>query len=176
MFSPAPRGTHSDRTSNTSLNSSQSFAPPLPHTMPPLRFRPRTPSILTLSSLSTPPRRHPFHLRYPTTLHIRAITSTIPYVPTCPPDTCLCAPIPVPELDIDRKTPLLHTMAHYAQHVIVCSGKADWSSRIEDEEGAAGDFVRGMKEVIGRGGKRFDVCRYVFYSIFPIPTRRATNK
>jgi hypothetical protein len=67
-------------------------------------------------------------------------------------------------------------MAHYAQHVVICSEKADWSSRIEDEEGTSGDFVRGLKKVIGRGGKRFDVRRYVFYFIFLIPTSSDANK
>jgi hypothetical protein len=131
--------------------------------MPPLRLRPRAPSILPIRSLSTPPFRLRFPLRQPTTIpYPRHITTTIPYTPTCPPDTCRCGPVQVPPLDIDRKTPLLNTMAHYAQHVVVCSEKADWSSRIDDEEGKSGDFIRGMKGVIGRGGKRFDVRRYVF--------------
>jgi hypothetical protein len=49
-------------------------------------------------------------------------------------------------------------MAAYAQHLVVSTGKDDWSSRIEDEEGLTGDFVRGIKGVIGKGGEGFDVC------------------
>lgn len=55
-------------------------------------------------------------------------------------------------------------MAPYTEQVLLCTGKDDWTSRIEDEESASGDFVRGLKGEIGRGGKGFDVC------LFPVPT------
>jgi len=55
-------------------------------------------------------------------------------------------------------------MPSYAQHVLISTGKDDWSSRIEDEEGSAGDFVRGIKGVIGKGGEGFDVCLFPFQS------------
>lgn len=84
--------------------------------------------------------------------------SSIAHIPSCPSPTCLCAPMPR-DLDIDRKTPLLHTMAPYSEQVVICTGKDDWTSRVEDEESDAGDFVRGIKGVIGRGGKAFDVCQ-----------------
>lgn len=56
----------------------------------------------------------------------------------------------------------MNTMAAYKQHVIVRTGKDDWTSRIEDEEGDAGAFVRGLKGVSGKGGKAFDVCSFPF--------------
>jgi leucyl-tRNA synthetase len=80
----------------------------------------------------------------------------IPYTPTCPAPTCECASAPA-DLDIDRKTPLLNTMAPYAEQVILCTGKEDWASNIEQEEGATGDFVSGLKGVIGKGAEAFDV-------------------
>jgi hypothetical protein len=49
-------------------------------------------------------------------------------------------------------------MAPYAEQVLLCTGKDDWSSRIEDDESPSGDFVRGLRAEIGRGGKSFDVC------------------
>lgn len=92
-----------------------------------------------------------------------ATTSIAECSPSCP-----CAGTP-PDLDIDRKTPLLHTMAPYTEQVLICSGKDDWSSRIEDEESPSGDFIRGLKREIGRGGKSFDVCLFPFYSSPPSP-------
>lgn len=61
------------------------------------------------------------------------------------------------DLEIDRKASLLHTVAAYSSQVLVCTGKDDWTSRIEDEQSAAGDFIRDLKGVIGRGGEAFDV-------------------
>jgi len=51
-------------------------------------------------------------------------------------------------------------MAAYAEHVVFCTGKSDWNSNIEQEEGATGDFVKGVKGVIGKGGEGFDVCSF----------------
>ena len=50
-------------------------------------------------------------------------------------------------------------MPPYAQHVVVRTGKDDWASRIEEEEAGTGvNFARGLKELVGRGGRFFDVC------------------
>jgi leucyl-tRNA synthetase len=48
-------------------------------------------------------------------------------------------------------------MAAYSEQVIFCTGKEDWVSNIEQEEDATGEFVRGLKGVIGKGGPGFDV-------------------
>ena len=48
-------------------------------------------------------------------------------------------------------------MAPYAEQVILCTGKEDWASNIEQEEGATGEFVSGLKSVIGKGAEGFDV-------------------
>ena len=49
-------------------------------------------------------------------------------------------------------------MAAYSEQVILCTGQEDWHSNIEQEAGATGDFVQGLKGVIGKGGSAFDVC------------------
>jgi len=103
-----------------------------------------------LSRTSLPHTPRPF-LR----LGIR-LQSTIPYTATCPSPTCECAATP-PDLDIDRKTPLLNTMATYSEQVVFCTGKEDWASNIEQEEGSTGEFVKGLKGVIGKGSPAFDV-------------------
>lgn len=120
-------------------------------------FRPPRTSPPAMS-LARPLRRPPLCIRRP-----RNYSSTTPlrrapiqYTPTCPPptDACACSP---PGLDIDRTSPLLNTMAAHSAHVVVCTGKDDWPSRIDDSPGAAGDFVRGVRGEIGKGGRAFDV-------------------
>lgn len=49
-------------------------------------------------------------------------------------------------------------MAPYTAQVVLCTGKADWSSNLEDDGGATAAFVKGLKGVIGKGGEAFDVC------------------
>ncbi|KAF7713455.1 Uncharacterized protein PECH_001229 [Penicillium ucsense] len=49
-------------------------------------------------------------------------------------------------------------MAAYAQQLIVCTGQRDWTSRIEDDgkEQGWGALVRGLKQMMGRGGPYLD--------------------
>ncbi|KAE9374065.1 hypothetical protein N431DRAFT_437610 [Stipitochalara longipes BDJ] len=78
---------------------------------------------------------------------------TFPTTATCPPSTCTCAPTPpMPAgLDIDRAKNLNGTMAAYAEQVLICTGKDDWTSRIE-EENAGDNLAADIKELLGRGG------------------------
>ncbi|EXK45458.1 hypothetical protein FOMG_03893 [Fusarium oxysporum f. sp. melonis 26406] len=79
-------------------------------------------------------------------------------VATCPEPTCGCAATPaMPEdLPLDREGPLKGAIAGYAEHVLVCTGNADWPSRIEDDNG--GDCLAAdLKELFGRGGTYSDV-------------------
>jgi hypothetical protein len=55
-------------------------------------------------------------------------------------------------------------MAAYSEHVILCTGQEDWHSNIEQDEGATGKFVRGLKGVIGKGGRGFDVCESLSFT------------
>lgn len=47
-------------------------------------------------------------------------------------------------------------MAGYAEHVVVCTGKDDWLSKIEDEN-SGDNLAADLKELFGRGGKYTDV-------------------
>lgn len=46
-------------------------------------------------------------------------------------------------------------MPTYAEQVLISTGKDDWTSRIEDDEGSA--LVRQIKNFLGRNGKYSDV-------------------
>ncbi|TRX88226.1 hypothetical protein FHL15_010881, partial [Xylaria flabelliformis] len=74
-------------------------------------------------------------------------------VPRCPSPTCECADIPeTPQgLLIDYKTNLNGLMASYAEQVLICTGRNDWPSRIE-EDNSDDNLAADLKELIGRGG------------------------
>lgn len=54
-------------------------------------------------------------------------------------------------LAIDHKTKLNGLISNYAQHVLICTGKDDWPSKIE-EENSGDNLAADLKELIGRGG------------------------
>jgi hypothetical protein len=89
-----------------------------------------------------------------------------PTLPSCPSPTCSCAETPsMPEgLEIDHSKPLNGTMAPYAEQVLICTGKEDWPSRIE-EENSGDNLAADIKELLGRGGIYSDVSitRYNSY-------------
>lgn len=70
-------------------------------------------------------------------------------------------------LAIDHERQMLGTMPPYAQHVVIRTGRDDWSSRIEDDAttlgpGVArslegGNLAKSLKGLVGRGGKYHDV-------------------
>lgn len=65
-------------------------------------------------------------------------------------------------LPIDYDQPLNGTMAAYTQQLLICTGQPDWTSRIENdgENQGWGNLVRGLKQLLGRGGPYLDVrCR-----------------
>lgn len=59
-------------------------------------------------------------------------------------------------LEIDHAKPLNGTMAAYAEQVLICTGKDDWMSRIE-EENSGDNLAADLKELMGRGGVYSDV-------------------
>ncbi|GKT84812.1 FMI1 protein [Colletotrichum tofieldiae] len=75
-------------------------------------------------------------------------------VPTCPSPTCECAATPaMPDgLEIDHKAPLNGVVSAYAEQVLVCTGKDDWASRIE-EENSGDNLAADLKELFGRGAR-----------------------
>lgn len=57
---------------------------------------------------------------------------------------------------IDHAGKLNGAVAGYAEHVLVCTGRDDWPSRIEDEDGGD-NLAADLKELFGRGGVYSDV-------------------
>jgi len=57
---------------------------------------------------------------------------------------------------IDHIKPLNGTMAAYAEQVIICTGRDDWESRIEDENGGDNMAAR-IKKLVGPKGEFHDV-------------------
>lgn len=90
---------------------------------------------------TTPPRRAP---------------RVVPHVGSCPEPSCACEP-PPPGLEIDRESRLRGVFVPYKEQVLVCSGRADWASKVEEEEGVVGDVVRALKGMFGKGGQFRDV-------------------
>ncbi len=59
-------------------------------------------------------------------------------------------------LEIDHKTNINGLIPAYAEHVLVCTGKDDWPSRIEDDHGGD-NLAADLRELLGRGGVYNDV-------------------
>lgn len=59
-------------------------------------------------------------------------------------------------LDIDQKSNLNGVISGYAEQVLICTSKDDWSSKIEDEN-SGDNLAADLKELFGRGGKYTDV-------------------
>lgn len=93
-------------------------------------------------ALATRPRRPPPPPPFPT-------------VSTCPSPTCECAATPA-GLDIDHKSPLNGVITGYAEQVLVCTGRDDWMSKIEEDNGGD-NLAADLKELFGRGGTYSDV-------------------
>lgn len=83
----------------------------------------------------------------------------VPHINECPSPSCECGP--QPQLEIDRTGNLRGAFVPYKEQVLVCSGRDDWTSRIEDEEGVLGGVVGGLKGGFGRGGEFSDVSSLV---------------
>lgn len=58
--------------------------------------------------------------------------------------------------EIDHGTKLNGLMPAYQQHVLVCTGKDDWPSKIEDEDGGE-NLAADLRGYFGRGGSLSDV-------------------
>ena len=68
-------------------------------------------------------------------------------------------------LAIDHGRNMNGTMPPYAQHVIIKTGRSNWSSKIEDEPHTLGEQIGGgnlartLKALLGRGGSLHDVSK-----------------
>lgn len=63
-------------------------------------------------------------------------------------------------LEIDHKGKLNGLISSYAEQVLVCTGKSDWTSRIEEDD-SGDNLAADLKELIGRGGVYSDVSRSI---------------
>ena len=95
--------------------------------------------------------------------HLPSLPPTVPSTAQCPPSACSCADMPS-GLVIDYDKQLSGTMPPYTQHVVIRTGKNDWSSKIEDEPGEM-NFARELKALVNRGGKFHDVRKYLCYGL-----------
>lgn len=82
--------------------------------------------------------------------------SSFPLIQECPPATCSCRLVPT-KLDIEREQDLSGSMAAYAEHVLISTGKGNWASRIEND--AENATARLLKHAIGPKGRFSDVCQ-----------------
>jgi len=57
---------------------------------------------------------------------------------------------------IDHKGNINGLISNYAQQVLICTGKDDWASRIEDDNDGD-NLAADLKELVGRGGVFSDV-------------------
>jgi hypothetical protein len=70
-------------------------------------------------------------------------------------------------LEIDQKSPLNGVISGYAEQVLICTGRDDWPSRIEEE--ASGDnLAADLKELFGKGGMYRDVSARHLSTRFPV--------
>ncbi|CAI4210263.1 unnamed protein product [Parascedosporium putredinis] len=123
-------------------------------------------SVATRTSKAEPPSPLPLrgYLSPPTTDPLPACD--------CDPSV-VAATAATADLDIDRAGKLEGAFSPYAEQVLVCTGKDDWASRVEEDEGAdgGGDVLRGFKALFGRGGRFSDPFHNVSFlaSSFPSP-------
>ncbi|MCJ1318319.1 hypothetical protein MMC15_003647 [Xylographa vitiligo] len=120
------------------------------------------PTRCLLSHKSIP---RPSALRRLSTL--RSLPAPYPTTNVCPSPTCACTPTPT-GLDIDHKRPLAGTKPPYAQHIVVCTGRDDWPSRIEDEEGP--NLAKELKKLLGPKGQFHDRDHPILITNASLPT------
>ncbi|KIX09266.1 uncharacterized protein Z518_00345 [Rhinocladiella mackenziei CBS 650.93] len=70
-------------------------------------------------------------------------------------------------LDIDHTRTLNGTMSAHAKHLIISTGRSDWTSRIEDEKDTAGwgKFTADIKALLGRHGEFHDPFNNILISL-----------
>ena len=80
----------------------------------------------------------------------------VPVIEGCPAPTCQCRETPE-GLVIEREQNINGSMAAYAEQILISTGRSDWPSKIDEEEGPQGAFVRQLRNFLLRGGKYVDV-------------------
>ena len=102
------------------------------------------------------PRRHfSRSAQYQQSRIEEAVNHSSNWIKECPPPTCACASMPE-GLDIDFEKPMRCAVPFYTQHLVLHTGKDDWSSRIE-EDNDGNNLAKQLKDLTGPKGKFFDV-------------------
>ncbi|EME86050.1 uncharacterized protein MYCFIDRAFT_131908 [Pseudocercospora fijiensis CIRAD86] len=96
----------------------------------------------------------------------------VPVIESCPSPTCQCRESPS-GLDIDRESNINGSIASYAEQLLVCTGKNDWKSRIEEEEDAV--LVRRLKGFLTKGGKYADPYHNILLTNASFHSGKATT-
>ncbi|MCJ1406302.1 hypothetical protein MMC19_000367, partial [Ptychographa xylographoides] len=128
------------------------------------KLRPTCPRPLYKLHPRPPQRQHRSTLREP--------LLPFPTVETCPPAKCTCGATPA-GLDISQTLPLANTKPPYDQHLVICTGKSDWASRIEDEP--TPNLAKELKALCGPGGKFHDPHRPLLISNSSFPTSNSNS-
>ncbi len=80
----------------------------------------------------------------------------VPVIDQCPSPTCQCRESP-PGLDIEREQDLNGSMPTYAEQVLISTGRSNWPSKIDEDEGEDSALVRQLRKNLLRDGKYSDV-------------------
>lgn len=152
-----------------------------------LQYIPRGPLQTLRSRCLAPPSRARTQIRLysdgvPTSsrrrIPIPRTTPSFPTIESCPPSTCSCRPIPsFPDgLEIDRETDLNGTMAPYYEQILVCTGRDDWPSKVEDSEGVEGPVMKSLREGLGPKGAAFDQTKPISLTACSVGTANGAEK
>ncbi|MCJ1247859.1 hypothetical protein MMC30_005074 [Trapelia coarctata] len=66
-------------------------------------------------------------------------------------------------LDIDQALPLENTKPPYDRHLVISTGRPDWTSRIEDDE-TSPNLAKGLKALMGAKGPLYDPEKRILIS------------
>jgi len=94
------------------------------------------------------------HRTYASRIDLPFTPPPVPVIEQCPVPSCQCRETP-PDLDIEREQNINGSMAAYAEQVLISTGKADWTSKTEEDETSV--LLRQLRDLLVRDGKYSDV-------------------
>ncbi|KAK0365978.1 Altered inheritance of mitochondria protein 32 [Friedmanniomyces endolithicus] len=92
----------------------------------------------------------------------------VPVIDQCPSPTCQCRESP-PGLDIEREQDLNGSMPTYAEQVLISTGRSNWPSKIDEDEGEDSALVRQLRKNLLRDGKYSDPYHNIMLTNSSIP-------
>ncbi|KAF2770785.1 hypothetical protein EJ03DRAFT_342588 [Teratosphaeria nubilosa] len=117
--------------------------------------------------------------RYASRIDIPFAPPPVPVIEQCPSPSCQCASMPsMPEgLEIEREQNINGSMPSYAEQVLISTGRSDWKSRIEDDDGGPdGALVKHLKTFFTRGGKYMDPYHNVMLTASSFPQTESLDQ